>query len=242
MLKKTLSQRAGGFLAASLERFGDLLVQSFPYSLHAKASKFLGLKTRTHPDMLAASLIEMSRILTQTLSEATVLAVLNAADSARHRVAEARVGDDVEIEILCALYHQSVAILGARVSDDEASFIQLYSAETFHELRKQLPATSPWASIQDLSDETFQLYFNDRPTLAELARKFSEYTLQSEVKEALEANSWMTNFAMKAEIRILARIGARSEEYALHLFLRNLILKHLFRTKGVFEGLRPVLD
>lgn len=149
--------------------------------------------------------------------------------------------DDVVAEILCALYSQSVAILLEGEPEDERTFFQIYTAKTFDKLRKVIPATNAGVPIQELIHETSDLYFNDRPNLAELAQQMPEYASELEVKKVQEMNHRMAAFSLKAKIRILGKMGVSTRNMAYDL-LGITIQTYFLHNIKFFERLRPVLD
>jgi hypothetical protein len=95
-------------------------------------------------------------------------------------------GDDATREIACAFYSQAVAVMSQGNPRSEVMLFQLYTAKTFDEVCRQLRVTDD--SLRELGHETSELYFNDRPSLAELAQRMPDYVSPFEVKNVLDMN------------------------------------------------------
>jgi hypothetical protein len=227
MLRKTYS-----------DRFGEILLHLLPEKLASKASKTFGLKVPTSPTALADSLIMMAGMLGKSLDEAISAAAVKFPKAVTPNVSH----DACLIEIVCAMYAQAAAILGSGVPEEEQPFLQIYTAKSFEELRLHLPDKNAAAAIQELVHETSNLYFNDSPSLTELAEQFSDYARKSDVKKVQDMNSWMATLVKKAEIRILAVYGVKTKHSVVHVVFTNLIASYFVHSMDFFKTLRPVLD
>ncbi len=148
-------------------------------------------------------------------------------------------GDDVAAEILCALYAQAVAVLREGEPDDERAFFQIYTAKILDELRRLLPEVGH--SFQELVHETSDLYFNDHPTLAELAQQMPDHVFAPELKNVLDMKHWMVTFSVKVQIRTLGKMRI-SNKHVVHALLKIVISVYFLHSVKFFERLRPVLD
>jgi hypothetical protein len=217
------------------DRFGDLLARLLPGGLAAKAVNLFGLKVPTPPETLAGSIIEMTGSLMRQLDET----VAKWPDALKKDAAGMVLGDDVAAEILCAFYAQAVAVLSEREPDDEQAFSQVYTSRTFDEMRRLLPQAGN--SFEELVHETSDLYFNDHPTLAELAQQMPDYVFPPELEKVQNMKHWMVTFSLKVQIRTLGKMRV-TNKHIVHDVLKIVINTSFLHSIKFFERLRPVLD
>jgi hypothetical protein len=146
--------------------------------------------------------------------------------------------DDATREIVCAFYSQAVAVMRQGKPKNEVVLFQIYTAQTFEEVCRLLRVADN--SLRELVHETSELYFNDRPTLAELAQRMPDYVLPFEVKNVLDVNHWMATFALKAKIRILGRLRVNNE-HAVYTLFSLLISTCFLHSIKFFDRIRPAL-
>lgn len=218
------------------DRFGDVLMKFLPADLCTKAFTFFGLKAPISPENLASCIIEMTRSLMRQLGET----IAKLPEALKKDVAVTS-GDDAS-EILCALYAQAVAVLGQDEPSDERALFQIYTAKTFAELLSllRLPPEAE-GSLRELAHETSDLYFNDHPSLAELAQEMPEYAYAPEVERVKRMDDWMSSFSLKAQIRVLGKMRISSAQLS-HPLLKVVIATAFLHSMKFFARLRPVLD
>lgn len=226
MLKAKLSYQLYGLLTSVL-----------PYGVSSKIISAIGLKIPVTPANLAAALVTQAGILIKQLDET----VTDFPDADPSQAVKRDVGEAVLAEIISALYCLAVAVLSEDEFASERSVFQLYTATTFEELHKLLNATAEFdIPIRVIAHETANLYFNDQPTLADLARKFPEYVLEHDLKHVEGMNNWSASFSLKAQIRILVRMHATTRSIA-HELLTISIQTHLLNSIKLFKQFRPSL-
>jgi hypothetical protein len=232
-----LSSPATGMLRTKAsDRLGDFLMKFLPADLCTKAFGLFGLKVPTSPENLAGCIIEMTRSLMRQLEET----IAKLPEALKKDVAITSGGD--ASEILCALYAQAVAALGEHEPSDEQAFFQIYTAKTFAELLSLL-GLPPEAegSFRELAHETSDLYFNNHPSLAELAQEMPEYAYAPEVEKVRGTNDWMSTFSLKAQIRVLGKMRI-SNAHLSHPLLKIVIATAFLHSMKFFVRLRPVLE
>jgi hypothetical protein len=217
------------------DSFGDLLAKFLADNLATKAMGLFGLKVATPPRALAECIFEMAGSLTRQLDQT----VAKWPDALKRDALSCMVlGDDATREIVCAFYSQAVAVMRQGKPQDELMLFQIYTAKTFDEMCGLLRV--PDNSLRELVHETSELYFNDRPTLAELARQMPEYVFPFEVKNVLDMNHWMAAFVLKAKIRILGGLRVNNKQVVYTPF--SLLISTCFLQSIKFFGrIRPAL-
>jgi hypothetical protein len=214
-----------------------LLTRVLPNGVSSKAIRALGLKIPITPANLAVALVAQAGALVEQMDEAVALSP----DADPSQTVKRDVGEAVTAEIICALYSLAIAALGEDEFASERSVFQLYTAMTFEELRKLLNATEEFEiPIRVIADETANLYFNDKPTLAELARRLPEYVFEQELDKVEGMNNWSASVSLKAQIRILARMHATTRSFA-HELLSITIQTYLLNSIKLFKQFRPAL-
>ena len=160
-------------------------------------------------------------------------------DSLKKDAAGMVLGDDVAAEILCALYAQAVAVLSEAEPRDEQAFFQIYTKKTFDDLRRLPPEADN--SLRELAHETSDLYFNDHPTLAELAERMPDYVFPPEIEKVRDMKHWMVTFSLKVQIRTLGKIRINNK-HVVHSLLKIVISTYFLHSIKFFERIRPVLN
>jgi hypothetical protein len=217
------------------DKFVALLSKLLPDGLTRTAVNFFGLKIPITPAALATSILSLTVSLMRQLDKT----VADFPEALTKDAVGVGLGIDVASEILCGLYAQAVAVLREGEPDDEQYFFQLYTAKTFDELCKQVSETIH--SIRELEHETSDLYFNDHPSLAELAEQMPDYVFKSEVKQVQDMNNWMAAFSLKAEIRVLNKMKL-SNKRLCYPILKIVIGTGFTHRMTFFKTLRPILD
>jgi hypothetical protein len=214
-----------------------LLTRILPNRISSKAIAILGLKIPVTPANLAATLVTQAGILIKQLDEI----VTRFSDADPSYAVKQDAGEAVTAEIVCALYCLAVAVLGQDEFAAEQSIFQLYTATTFEELHKMLNAAEEFdIPIRGIAHETANLYLYDRPSLADLAQRFSDYVVEPDLKKVKEMNNWSVSFSLKAQIRILVKMHATTRSIA-HELLAISIQTHLLNSAKLFKQLRPAL-
>lgn len=178
--------------------------------------------------------------------------------------AEAIMGLPSFLEVLSAYYCLAVAVLGQDDFAAQPYLWNLYTAKTFEEIERLLeetigkhaqrtktPAlgeiavqavTTEWAAfLRQISDEAVELYLHDKPTLSELAHSMPDYSLPREIEKVYAMDSWTCTFTMKAQIRIMARMGVPSSSFPLFVSLSLTIWPCFTAATKTLKQLRPVL-
>jgi len=216
------------------DRFGALLTKLLPDSLAIKAMNLLGLKVATSPEFLAACIIDMTRSSMQLLAET----VAKFPDALKKDAAGMCLGDDVAAEILCAFYAQASVVLREGLPDNESTFFKFYTAKTFDEVCKLFPMAN--GPLRELAHGASDLYFNDHPTLADLADQMPDYVFPSEVKSVLDMKDWGATFLLKAKTRIMEKVRIGTKR-VVFIPLSLVIGTGFIHSVEFFRRLRPVL-
>lgn len=149
-------------------------------------------------------------------------------------------------EILCAYYCMAYTVLSQLASEPdelpaEPNLWSLYTAKTFEELEILVAESGLGTLSNDLMTEGEGLYLNDKPTLAELAKKMPEYSWKVEAEKVVAMDDWFSAFIYKTQIRISVSLGLRNDTNPLLFDLvRQLVAIGFLESVKVFRQMRPV--
>lgn len=210
---------------------GRVLPQRAAHSL----VKTLRLKIPTTPEALAAVLLTMSGSILKGL-EKTKTDLHADGITKRDEIAEI---DKVAGEVLCALYCLAAAIIGKDEFAADSDVFHIYTARTFEEIEILLAELPTMVSLENLINETTNLYLRERPSLSEMALQLPRYISGEELRKVEEMKNWTASFALKAMTRILAQLGTPIGGMAAE-FIGASFQIALLHGIDLFKKMRPV--
>jgi hypothetical protein len=94
--------------------------------------------------------------------------------------------------------------------------------------------------LERATDEATELYLHDKPTLAQLVQAMPDYVLAYEVAK-VNTNDWFPTFLLKAQTRILGKLGVKGQSLSLYLILGTHIKSQFISCVKLLREMRPVL-
>jgi hypothetical protein len=149
----------------------------------------------------------------------------------------------VLLEVLTAYYCLAVAVLGEDELAQEPKSWNIYTATTFEEMKEsktQLMGIDQGGVLERATDEATELYLHDKPTLAQLVQAMPDYVLAYEVAK-VNTNDWFPTFLLKAQTRILGKLGVKGQSLSLYLILGTHIKSQFISCVKLLREMRPVL-
>jgi hypothetical protein len=161
----------------------------------------------------------------------------------------------VLLEVLTAYYCLAVAVLGEDELAQEPKSWNIYTATTFEEMKNllkemqgsatkesktQLMGIDQGGVLERATDEATELYLHDKPTLAQLVQAMPDYVLAYEVAK-VNTNDWFPTFLLKAQTRILGKLGVKGQSLSLYLILGTHIKSQFISCVKLLREMRPVL-
>jgi hypothetical protein len=150
-------------------------------------------------------------------------------------------GEEIFIELLCALTCLAFHILSWDDLAPERGLFELYAMGTLQQLENLLGERMDLALFWQAAEEARKLYLCDKPSLRELvAIKGVPGWFTEEIDRAEREQNWLWTYGCKAGIRIVGKLPVpnRSIWYLpSHHLIQLTILTHA----EFFKTLRPVL-
>lgn len=224
------------FRARMSYKLCGFLFRTLPSSVASGLVRLLKLKIPTTPAALAACLV----VQTGTVLEGIRKSLKESKDVNAGQGFGEKEELMVLMEILSALYCLAVVVLAEDEFASEPSLYQLYTAETFQELKKVDPEIISTTELERAVDNATRLYLHNNPSLAELAKTREDFCFGAEAEKVRGMNNWTATFAVKVKIQVSEQMGLPKRNIA-YIYVGITLQTYLVECVRLFRQLRPVL-